>query len=195
MYQDQAESAHSTPQSGSSRVHLTRALYDELRRLAAARMAMEQGPQTLQATALLHEAWLRLGGDDQPNWESEEHFYSAVASAMRHILVDRARRRQCFRHGGGMERIDGDQFGWDKLDCRKTNDADQVILAMNAVLEELSRGDPDTGKLIKLHYFVGLSVADLAKCLKLSERTVARRLAFARSLLGERMRRELNLDG
>jgi len=183
---------HPFPPNESRGVKLTTALYHELRKLAAARMAQEKGPQTLQATALLHEAWLRLGGDNQPHWENESHFYAAVASAMRHILVDRARRRNFLRHGGGLERVDGDFLDWEQLDPGKHDNNDTIILVVNDALEELSSGDPETAQVIKLHYFVGLSVVELARLMNLSERTVARRLAFARLLLGERLRREIH---
>ncbi|HTT55611.1 MAG TPA: ECF-type sigma factor, partial [Opitutaceae bacterium] len=83
-------------------------VYDELRKLAAAKMARESGGQTLQATALVHEAWLRLGGDEQPAWQNRAHFFGAAAEAMRRILVERARRRRARRHGGGLERVDVD---------------------------------------------------------------------------------------
>ena len=96
----------------NNRVDLTTTLYGQLRKLAKVRMAGEYGPQTLQATAFLHEAWLRLGGDKQTHWESRAHYYSAVAEAMRHILVDRARRRQSIRHGGDLHRVAMDSLDW-----------------------------------------------------------------------------------
>src|SRR5882762_1901756 len=85
-------------------------VYDELRQLAARRMAHESGTQTLQPTALVHEAWLRLGGDEQPTWENRTHFFCSAAEAMRRILIDRARRKQAVRHGGGQERCDIDDI-------------------------------------------------------------------------------------
>jgi RNA polymerase sigma factor (TIGR02999 family) len=166
-------------------------LYDELRKLAAARMARQQGPQTLQATALVHEAWLRLGGDEQPEWTDRTHLFAAVAEAMRHILVDRARRRQRIRHGGGLNRVDMDAWNWERLDVTKAAEHDEVLLAMHDALERLAMGDKQTAKLVKLHFFAGLTVDEAAENVKLPKRTAERRLAYARAWLGREIRRGL----
>ena len=182
-------------QSGSNRIDLTVTLYEELRRLARSRMALQLGTQTLQATALLHEAWLRLGGDEQPKWESRAHFFSAVAEAMRHILVDRARRRQCVRHGGALQRVDMDLLNWEEMEASQIEETDRAILLVDEVLETLSLGDPETANLIKLRYFAGLSNAEAAEVLSLSTRTVDRRIAFAHSWLKQEIHEILNGRG
>ena len=116
MSSSRTDSDGSSNSPDLSRVDLTTTLYGELRKLAAARMAGQYGPQTLQATALVHEAWLRLGGDEQPEWNDRTHLFAAVAEAMRHILVDRARRRQRMRHGGGLQRVDLEAWNWEGSD-------------------------------------------------------------------------------
>jgi len=179
--------ANSAPES---RIDLTTTLYGQLRKLAAVRMAMEYGPQTLQATALVHEAWLRLGGDEQPEWESRAHFYSAVAEAMRHILVDRARRRQRIRHGGGLKRVELDTWNWEGLDMDRTAANDEALLAVHESVEKLALLDPDTAKLVKLRFFAGLSIEEVSEAMELSVRTTHRRLAYARAWLRREMKRD-----
>ena len=174
-----------------SRVDLTTTLYGELRKLAAARVAGEYGPQTLQATALLHEAWLGLGGDEQPAWDNRANFFSAVAEAMRHILVDRARRRQRIRHGGGLQRVDLETWNWERLDSSKTAANDEALLAVHGSLEKLTLIDPETSRLVKLRFFAGLTVAEAAEAMELSVRTTHRRLAYARAWLRREIRRDL----
>ena len=176
---------------GDSRVDLTTTRYGKLRKLAAARMAGEYGPQTLQATALLHEAWLRLGGDEQPQWANRTHFFASVAEVMRHILVDRARRRRRIRHGGGLQRIDLEAWNGEGLESPRTIDHEEALLMMDKALEKFAIGDPDTMKLVKLHYFAGLAVSEAAQAVELSERTAARRLVFARIWLNREIRRGL----
>jgi RNA polymerase sigma factor (TIGR02999 family) len=173
-------------------VSLTTTLYGELRKLAAARMANQLGPQTLQATALVNEAWLRLGGDQQPEWESRAHFYNAVAEAMRHILVDRARRRQALRHGGGMHRVHLDTWNWERVDTTKAVNNDDIVLIIHDALEDLTILDKASAELIKLHYFVGLSVSETADVMELSTRTAQRHLSFARSWLGLEIKKALS---
>ena len=178
-------------QGGESRVDLTKTLYGQLRKLAAARVARQYGPQTLQATDLVHEAWLRLGGDEQPQWDNRAHFFGAVAEAMRNILVDRARRRQRIRHGGDLQRVELKTLNWERLDSLRAAADDEALLAMHEALEKFARGDPQTAELVKLHFFAGLTIREAAEAMELSERTAMRRLAYARAWLGLEVRREL----
>jgi len=152
-------------------------VYDELRRLAAARMAQESPGQTLQATALVHEAWLRLVGGDQSLWNSRGHFFGAAAEAMRRILVERARKKARVRHGGHLERVCLDQV------TVATQDGDDVIVMMHEALEKLAAESPQKAEIVKLRYFGGLEHAEIAEVLGLSEPTVRRHWAYARSWL------------
>lgn len=152
-------------------------VYAELRGLAGAKLRDEPAGQTLQPTALVHEAWLRLGGDDQPAWENRAHFFGAAAEAMRRILVDRARRKRRERHGGGMRRIE-----WADLDLALTGD-DDTVLAVHEALERLAAHDPVGARLVELRFFAGLSSAEAARALGLAERTAKRTWAYARAWL------------
>ena len=153
-------------------------VYDELRRIAAWKMAGESAGQTLQPTALVHEAWLRLGGDEQPTWQNRAHFFGAAAEAMRRILIDRARRRQGIRHGGGLERVHVDDF--DRV--AGVEDDDQ-LLAVHEALDKLAARDPPKAELVKLRYFAGMTVEEAAAALGISEPTAKRWWAFARTWL------------
>jgi RNA polymerase sigma factor (TIGR02999 family) len=175
----------------SSPVELTTTLYGKLRKLANERMATQYEQGTIQATALLHEAWLKLGGDEQPKWKNRAHFYSAVAQAMRHILVDRARKRQYVRHGGGMQRVDLDCWNWETADPWKADQNDKMVLVVNEALQRLESEDPEVADVIKLHYFVGLSIGETAETLQLSRRTTERRLAYARVWLSEEIKQQI----
>ena len=156
---------------------LLSAVYDELRKLARAKMVREPAGQTLQTTALVHEAWLRLGGESQPRWENRAHFFGAAAEAMRRILVDNARRKQRDRHGGGLRRVD-----WEHLDVASTGD-DDTVLAVHEALERLAAHDPVGAKLIELRFFAGLPNVEAARVLGLAERTAKRTWAYARAWL------------
>jgi RNA polymerase sigma factor (TIGR02999 family) len=156
---------------------LMRAVYAELRQLAAGKMARESTGQTLQTTALVHEAWLRLGGEAQPRWENRAHFFGAAAEAMRRILVDRARRKQRDKHGGGLLRVD-----WANLDVAMAGD-DDAVLAVHEALERLAQLDPVGAKLIELRFFAGLPNVEAARVLGLPERTAKRTWAYARAWL------------
>ena len=152
-------------------------VYDELRKLAAQKMARETAGQTLQATALVHEAWLRLGGDDQPEWQNRAHFFSAAAEAMRRILIDNARRKKYVRHGGGAERVN-----LDSLELAASMD-DEQLLALHEALDQLAAHDAQKAELVKLRFFAGLTNEQTAKLLGVSEPTVKRHWAYARAWL------------
>ena len=154
-------------------------VYDELRKLAAQKMSRETPGQTLQATALVHEAWLRLGGDQQPAWQNRAHFFAAAAEAMRRILIDNARRKKADRHGGQAERVNLDL---DSLELAAGMDDDQ-LLALHEALERLAAHDAVKAELVKLRFFVGLTIEEAAKVLGLSEPTAKRYWAYARAWL------------
>jgi len=152
-------------------------VYDELRRLAEWKMAREIPGQTLQATALVHEAWLRLGGDRQPHWENRAHFFAAAAEAMRRILIDRARRKSAERHGGAGVRID-----LENLDLAAAPE-DAQILALDEALSQLTAHDPVKADLVKLRFFAGLTLDQAAQVLGVSTPTAKRHWAYARAWL------------
>ena len=152
-------------------------VYEELRRLAASKMANEAAGNTLQPTALVHEAWLRLVGHDNPKFAGRAHFFAAAAEAMRRILIDRARRKRALRHGGGQVRVDIQQ-----LDLASP-DADDQLLAVNDALDKLAAQDPLEAELVKLRYFAGLTVEEAAGLLDISPRTARNYWTHARTWL------------
>jgi RNA polymerase sigma factor (TIGR02999 family) len=153
-------------------------IYEELRKLAAAKMAQEKPGQTLQATALVHEAWLRLvGPTEQKVWNSRGHFFGAAAEAMRRILVDRARQKARVRHGGELERVNLEHV------TIATEDSDDTVLAIHEALEKLALESPPKAEIVKLRYFTGLEHAEIAQALGIAEPTVRRHWAYARSWL------------
>jgi RNA polymerase sigma factor (TIGR02999 family) len=153
-------------------------VYDELRRVAAARMAGGAPGHTLQPTALVHEAWLRLVGNDSlAQFQGRTHFFAAAAEAMRHILIDHARRKQALRHGGGQQRV-----AVDDLEIAAPAEDDE-LLAVDEALERLARLDPAKAELVKLRYFVGMTLEEAAAALGLSEPAAKRRWALARAWL------------
>lgn len=154
-------------------------VYDELRSLAAAKLAQQPPGQTLQATALVHEAWLRLGGDQMPRWESRRHFFAAAAQAMRHVLVERARRKLRARHGGDWQRVE-----LDAVDLPAPSD-DERLLDINSALDELAKLAPEKAEVVKLRFFVGLDEKETAEVLRLSVRTVERYWNYAKAWLFE----------
>jgi RNA polymerase sigma factor (TIGR02999 family) len=157
-------------------------VYAELRRLAAHKMANENPGQTLQPTALVHEAWLKLGGEQNRQWRNRNHFFASAAEAMRRILTDNARRKLRVRHGGGQQRVNLE-------DCATAADSQaDHILAVNDALEKLALVDPHRAELVKLRYFVGLSFAEAAEVLGISEPTAKRYWSFARAWLYEEIR-------
>jgi RNA polymerase sigma factor (TIGR02999 family) len=152
-------------------------VYDELRRLAAHKMAHEAAGQTLQPTALVHEAWLRLAGQIGRRFRDRRHFFNAAAEAMRRILIDRARRRQSARHGGGQERLDADEL------ALVAPESDERLLAVHDALDRLAAEDRVKAEVVKLKFFVGLSDREVAEALDLSLRTVERHWAYAKAWL------------
>ena len=170
---------------------LTATLYHELRKVAIGRMSSERGPQTLQATALVHEAWLRLGGDHQPDWANRAQFFSAAAEAMRRILVDRARRRRALRHGGGKRRIDLDATQQEFAESIEGPVNDDLLIALHEALDQLNEVDSQSASLIKLRYFAGMTAGEAAKAFDLSQRTAERRLSHARAWLGREIKRSI----
>ena len=150
-------------------------LYEELRRLAASKMARETPNQTLQPTALVHEAWLRLVGSQNPQFENRAHFFSAAAEAMRRILIDRARRKLTLRHGGNCERVDldGQDFAAPGPDAQ--------LMAVHEVLDKLAKDHPAQAEVVKLRYFAGMTNEETAQALDVSVATVKNYWTFART--------------
>jgi RNA polymerase sigma factor (TIGR02999 family) len=158
-------------------------VYDELRRLATQKLAREAPGQTLQATALVHEAYLRLIGSETPSWNSRGHFFSAAAEAMRRILVERARRKGRVRHGGGLRRVD-------LLDADAVAPTeDEQILLLDEALTRLAAARPQAAELVKLRFFAGLTLDEIAPLLALSPRSTRRLWVFAQAWLRREMGR------
>jgi RNA polymerase sigma factor (TIGR02999 family) len=160
-------------------------VYDELRRLAAHKMAQEKPGQTLDATALVHEAYLRLVGQgEEPHWNSRGHFFAAAAEAMRRILINRARDKVRLKRGGGRKRIDLDKL----TVADQTTDDD--LIALDDSLERLARENPACAELVKLRFFAGLTLEEAAASLGLARRTADRTWAYARAWLYEALSHE-----
>jgi RNA polymerase sigma factor (TIGR02999 family) len=165
--------AHSQPEAD----RLLPFVYNELRLLAARKMSQESGTQTLQPTALVHEAWLRLGGDEQPTWENRTHFFFAAAEAMRRILIDRARRKHALRHGGGQERCD-----LEKVEIAAPSQ-DNELLVVHELLDRFAAQEPQKAELVKLRYFAGLSLKAAGQVLGISEPTAVRWWIYSKTWL------------
>jgi RNA polymerase sigma factor (TIGR02999 family) len=166
------------PQAASQLLPL---VYDELRQLAAQKLAQETPGQTLQPTALVHEAYLRLvaglrGPQDDPNWDSRGHFFAAAAEAMRRILVDNARRKHAVKRGGGAGRVPLEEF-------HRVTESPQDLLDLDDALSRLAAEEPDKARLVQLRFFAGLSTPDAAAALGVSVATAERWWAFARAWL------------
>ena len=159
-------------------------VYDELRRLAAAKMAQEAPGQTLQPTALVHDAWLRLIGNENPKWNGRAHFFGAAAEAMRRILIENARRKRAARHGGGRAKLDINEIEI------AVAGKDDELLAVNEALEKLAARDKQKAELVKLRYFVGLTTEEAAEVLGISVPTADRWWNFSRAWLFEEIERE-----
>ena len=161
-------------------------VYDELRRLAAAKMAREAPGQTLQPTALVHEVWLRLGGDGQPHWGNRAHFFAAAAEGMRRILIDNARRKRAVRHGGELAKISADATGFDVASPAAD---DEELLLVNEAIDALAVHDARKAELVKQKYFAGLTLEEAAEVLGISPRTAKRDWAYARAWLFNEVKR------
>jgi RNA polymerase sigma factor (TIGR02999 family) len=160
-------------------------VYAELRQLAAMRMAREAAGQTLQPTALVHEAWLRLVTEGDRTWENRAHFFRAAALAMRRILVDRARNKSSLKRGGGRERVNIED-----VDLAATPTDDRVLLVDDAVTR-LEADDPESAHVVTLKFFGGLTNKEVAESLGVTERTVERQWAYAKACLFQMIREEL----
>ena len=158
-------------------------VYDELRQLAAQKMAREAAGHTLQPTALVHEAWLRLGGEDAPTFQNRAHFFGAAAEAMRRILIEHARRRLAAKRGAGVEAVD-----LDGLEISSPLVDDGQLLAVNEALEKFSAVDERKAELVKLRYFVGLNFEEAAAALGIAVPTAKQWWAYARAWLTVEMR-------
>jgi RNA polymerase sigma factor (TIGR02999 family) len=158
-------------------VKLLPLVYAELRQLASRKMAQESGAQTLQPTALVHEAWLRLGGDEQPTWQNRNHFFCAAAEAMRRILIDRARSKQARRHGGGQQRLDVDE-----VEIAAPMQEDE-LLAVHEALDCFSQHAPQKAELVKLRYFAGMGLKEAGQVLGVSEPTAVRWWTYSKAWL------------
>jgi RNA polymerase sigma factor (TIGR02999 family) len=152
-------------------------VYAELRKLAAYKMAHCAAGHTLQPTALVHEVWLRLVGRDNPTFENRAHFFAAAAEAMRHLLIDNARRKLARRHGGGLQQVE-----LENVDIAMPADEDH-LLAVNEALDRLAAHSPIEAQVVKLRFFVGMTVAESAEVLGLSERTVKQYWSHAKTWL------------
>ena len=156
-------------------------VYDELRRIAAVRLATEPAGQTLQPTALVHEAWMRLLGGQAQTWENRGHFFSAAAEAMRRIMIERARRKSRIKRGGGQERVN--------IEIIDIADAlpDEKVLLVDEALERLEKEDPDTAQIVKLRFFGGLNNDEIAKITGKNGRAIRRQWDYAKAWLFKRM--------
>lgn len=160
-------------------------VYDELRRLAGHKMSGESSGHTLQATALVHEAWLRLAGSNQSGWENRAHFFAAAAESMRRILVEHARRRLSQKRGGGAAHDELDESS-----IVLTAPPDE-LLAVNDALDKLKQEDPAAAELVKLRYFVGMTMDEAASAIGLAKRTAEGIWTFAKAWLGKEIKSQL----
>ena len=168
------------PQSAEELLPL---VYAELRKLAAHKMAQEASGQTLQPTALVHEAWLRLGGEAQPLWQNRAHFFAAAAEAMRRILVERARQRAALKRGGGARRT-----RLQDIAAPLAGADDERLLAADEALEKLAAVHPRQAELVKLRFFTGLTFEEAAAVLGIAVPTAKEWWAYARAWLAVQMR-------
>ena len=164
-------------------------VYDELRRLAARKMAQEKPGHTLDATALVHEAYVRLIDAEQgQSWDGRGHFFSAAAEAMRRILIENARRKKRLKHGGEFRRVGAEELNV-VADAMEADAMEQDILAVNEALDDFTVIDPQAAQVVKLHFFAGLSLDEVAGLLEISVRSTYRDWAFARAWLAKQLGR------
>ena len=161
-------------------------VYAELRKLALVRMANEKAGQTLQPTALVHEAWLKIAGDGNEHFANRRHFFKAAATAMQQILIDNARRKQRLKHGGNAV---GEELHESRIAMSVPS---EELLAVNDALATLTIEDPQAAEVVRMRYFVGMTVPEIATALDLSPRTVDRHWAFARAWLKRTIRTSLS---
>jgi len=164
-------------EEGAASEKLLPLVYDELRRLAAARMAQEAAGQTLQPTALVHEAWLRLVGQGDRTWENRAHFFGAAAEAMRRILIERARRKSRIKRGGGQVPLNIEDF---ELAAAT---ADERVLLIEESLQQLESHEPELARIVTLKFFGGLTNQEVAETLGVTERTVLNHWGYAKAWL------------
>ena len=164
-------------------------VYEELRKLARARMGAEWAASTLQPTALVHEAWLRLLGTDQRAWQNRAHFFAAAAEAMRRILIERARRKRALKRGADAPVLD-----LDRVDVATEADADSLLM-VNDAIAKLAKQDPQAAEVVKLRFFIGMSYTEAAEVLGVSERSAKRFWTFARAWLYRELRSALRPAG
>jgi RNA polymerase sigma factor (TIGR02999 family) len=180
------DAAHYLPPAGlgqaQTAAEILPLVYDELRHLAAARLAREKPGQTLQATALVHEAWLRLEKSPNHQWDGPAHFFGAAAEAMRRILVENARRKQALRRGGGLVRTELDTTGI------TAPIPDEHVLALDEALEDLAREDPQAAELVKLRFFAGLPHREAAQILGISHTKADETWLFAKAWLAQTLK-------
>lgn len=167
----------SGPRDANEASSILPVVYNELRQLAARKLAQESKPQTLQATELVHEAWLRLGGDQQPDWDRRTHFFCAAAEAMRRILVDRARRKLARRHGGDHQRVDLEEVNI------TIAVPDDELLQVHEALDRFAQHAPQKAELVKLRYFSGMALKEAGAILGISEPTAVRWWIYSRTWL------------
>ena len=160
-------------------------VYNDLRRMAAARMASEAEGQTLQPTALVHEAWMRIFGNGDRRWQNRGHFFGEATEAMRRILIERARRKSRLKHGQGWVRLD-----IEGLPLVEATPDDKVLL-INEALENLKAEDPQRAEVVVMKFFGGLTNQEVAKILGVAERTIERQWAFAKAWLFQNIREQM----
>ncbi|MBL9128905.1 MAG: sigma-70 family RNA polymerase sigma factor [Verrucomicrobiales bacterium] len=184
MTDSEPAAGHTVGESGGESADLLPLVYQELRHLAARRLAQDAPGATLQPTALVHEAWLRLSESPGKAWNSRNHFFMAAAEAMRRILIERARRRKRLKRGGDRQAVP-----MEELELAVDADSESLLLVEEAI-ERLARHDPSKAELIKLRFFVGLNLREAAEVLGVSEPTAKRHWAYARAWLFDSIRRQ-----